>query len=74
MHWTDGNWGWGILMMLLVLAAVVATLGLLFRGWNPPRDEARRRTAEDILEERFARGEIEAEEFERRSELLRDHR
>lgn len=74
MHWTDGNWAWGVLMMLVVLVAAVSLIGLLVRGWNPPRDEGRRRSAQDILEERFARGEIGAEEFAERSELLRDRR
>lgn len=74
MHWTDGNWAWAVLMMLVVLVAAVALIGLLVRGWNPPRDEGRRRSAQDILEERFARGEIGAEELAERSDLLRDRR
>ena len=74
MHWTDGNWAWAVLMMLVVLVAAVALIGLLVRGWNPPRDEGRRRSAQDILEERFARGEIGAEELAERSALLRDRR
>ena len=70
------GWGWygmifGPLYMMLVLAIVVAVAVLLVRWlagpWHGPPPG---RTALDILNERFARGEIDKEEFEERRRLL----
>lgn len=57
--WTGASWG---LLALLVYALVRAWRG---PSEGRPADEARR-----ILAERFARGEISAEEFERRRQVL----
>lgn len=82
-----GDWGmhegmgWGgwlvmtILLLLLVVLVVLAALAL-FRGWTPSggsRTEPRRdrSAAEQLLDERFARGEIDEEEYRRRREALR---
>ena len=52
------------------LAAVVIFLVRGF-GVRPSRPEEKRRTdAREILDERFARGEISEEEFEQRKRLL----
>ncbi len=76
-----GNWGWGgmilgPLTMLIFVAAIVAVVILLVRwlgsgstGTVPPPAG---KTALDILKERFARGEIDKEEFEERRRLLSD--
>lgn len=69
----DG-WGWmwlGGLLWLIVLGALVGLIVWLVvrtsgQSPNAPHGEARR-----ILAERFARGEIDEDEFRRRSELLR---
>ena len=78
MMW-DGSWtGWlmGPVTMLLFLGAVVALIVLLVRwlggqgtvgGSRSPYVE---KTALDILRERFARGEIDKNEFEERKRLL----
>jgi putative membrane protein len=80
MMW-GGGYGmiFGPLVMILVLAAVIATVVLLVRwlggpsyGAASPHHAPPGRTALDILKERFARGEIEKEEFEERRRLLRD--
>ncbi len=72
-----GTWGWGHmvvggLMMLLFWAAVIALIVLIVRWLSGSAREQRPpdRSALEILEERFARGEIEREEFEEKRRLL----
>ena len=78
MMW-GGGWGmmiFGPLFMILVLAAVIAAAALLVRWiggpWQgitapqPPQGPA----PLDILKERFARGEIDKNEFEERRRVL----
>lgn len=61
-----GMMAWGT---LLVLALIVAGVVLLSRLFTPRRGGAG--TALNILQERYARGEIDVEEYqERRSVLL----
>ena len=80
--WSSG-WGgilMGVLMLVLVVAVVVAIIfavrylsgsgGLHHRGG--PGSEGMR--AEDRLADRFARGEIDEDEFRQRMSLLREHR
>jgi putative membrane protein len=81
MMWWGGGWYgmiFGPLFMILVLAVVIAVAVLLVR-WpggplhgtalhHPPPG----RTPLDILKERFARGEIDKEEFEERRRVLGD--
>lgn len=60
------GWGWFGLMHLLwwVLLPVLAVL--LYRAWrggNRGEHGARRNTALDILRERYARGEIDENEY-----------
>ncbi|HVA13913.1 MAG TPA: SHOCT domain-containing protein [Stellaceae bacterium] len=70
-------WGWHggmIFHPLLGLLVLVAVIALLARagGWGRHGYERRRPGgALDILEERFARGEIDKGEFEDRRKLLR---
>jgi len=66
----------GIILMILFWAAVILVLVAAIR-WlmgghreGPGPLGAGHRTALEILEERFARGEIEREEFEERRRLL----
>ena len=82
-HMMDWGGGWygmifGPLFMILVLAAVVAAVVLLVRwlggpwhGAAPPHAPPGR-TPLDILKARFARGEIDKEEFEERRRVLGD--
>ena len=80
--WHDGGWGpgaWiamGLMMIVfwgLVAALVVYVIRTVGRHpdprvgtGGPSQDQALR-----ILDERFARGEIDAEEFQQRRDLLR---
>lgn len=71
MMWGGGaGWGWGLIMMLVWVGLILAIVLLVVRSSSPGggRD---RRDADDILAERFARGEIDAEEYERRRDVLR---
>jgi len=68
-----GGWGFGVpgLGMILVWVVVIALAVLLVRafagaGKEPGGGANTGKTALQILEERYARGEIEREEFERK--------
>lgn len=76
-HWYGpGDWGamgiWTIVWFVLVVAIIALTIWLIGRfivsrdGATPRGDEA-----EEILRRRFAAGEIDAEEYERRLQVLR---
>ncbi|MFF8867748.1 SHOCT domain-containing protein [Streptomyces sp. NPDC015139] len=85
--WGPGGWFLMLVTTLLFWALVVAAGVALVRHlsasprgrqaappWEPgdPRWDGRR--AEELLAERFARGQIDEEEYERRLALLREHR
>jgi putative membrane protein len=66
----DGSWGWGMMsfMMLFWVVAIFAVVWLVFRvmrdggaGGNRAGGDG----AETILRERYARGEIDREAYER---------
>jgi putative membrane protein len=64
----------GPLMMIVFIAAIVAAVVLMFRWLGGSHGAAPSsppvRTPLDILKERFARGEIDKEEFEERRRVL----
>jgi putative membrane protein len=79
MDWGAGWYGmiFGPLFMILALAVVIAVALSLVRGFGgawrqtlPPMPSAR--MALDILKERYARGEIDRQEFEERRRVLSD--
>jgi len=75
-----GGWEFGPIVgpffMILVVAAVIAVIVLLVRWVSDPqwtgatRYGSSGRQSLDILKERFARGEIDKEEFEERRRVL----
>jgi putative membrane protein len=76
-RWDDhmvGGWGWmwlvGLLSMLLLVALVVAVMWAVTRrgSTNHPDPTSR---AREILDERYARGEISTEEYRERLDGLR---
>lgn len=65
-----GGWWWVMgIGWLIFLAAIVTVVVLLTRGHRPPPDTGR--SAQGILDERFARGEIDVDEYQRRRSVLR---
>jgi putative membrane protein len=70
------GWGMGFGMISMVLFWVLIILGIVIlvrwiaasssSGGSPPREK----TALDILKERYARGEIDREEFEQKKRGL----
>lgn len=77
----NGGWGWGgvvvSILMLLFWAAIIVGIVLVVRSLASSQAsgagqdaQARRSTALDVLEERYARGEIDREEFVRRRDDL----
>lgn len=69
--WHAGEWwmmGIGLLFWLVLLGLAV---WFVVRAAGRQRAEPRSEAAEEILRRRFASGEIDAEEYERRLEVLR---
>ncbi len=70
------GWGWGGMafggiMMLLWFALIIALIVFLFRWISGSSKRSSTRDALDILEQRFARGEIDATELDERRRQLR---
>ena len=78
MMWWGGGWYgmiFGPIFMILVFAAVIGIVFLLVRWVGGPWPAAPHhvsagRASLDILKERFARGEIDKDEFEERRRVL----
>ena len=81
MMWDGGWYGmiFGPVFMILILAATIA-IGVVLVRWlggpwygpQPMHHAISGRTPLDILKERFARGEIDKDEFEERRRVLGD--
>jgi putative membrane protein len=71
-----GGGGGGLILLLVVLGLVVFALIKVFPDWQDRVGLNNRRvgSAEETLRQRFARGEIDAEEYERSLEVLRNGR
>lgn len=73
MMWDGGGWGWfpmGLGMFLFWGAIIWFAVWLIRRSDRGHSDQPPTPDARDILRERFARGEIDEEEFERRKKVL----
>ena len=76
--WTAGQWVVMMLMMLIFWGGLAALVVWLMRNilardrvpTTPVQPPAPLRGADDLLAERFARGEIDEEEFARRRQAL----
>jgi putative membrane protein len=69
--WGTGHWIAMTVMMLVFWGGLIALVVWLIRSMRNDRPAPpRARTADDMLAERFAKGEIEEDEFLRRRELL----
>ncbi|MFW6078537.1 MAG: SHOCT domain-containing protein [Gemmatimonadota bacterium] len=72
----NGSWAWGMMLFMTlfwvaVIALVVWLIVRLTRGGGAAGGAARGDRAEEILRERYARGEIDRESFERMLDDLR---
>jgi putative membrane protein len=70
-----GDWMWGMggfmgLGWIVILIVIVVVVWLLMRGPLAGGPQTERRSALDILKERYARGEIGREEFEEKKRDL----
>ncbi|KAB8180858.1 SHOCT domain-containing protein [Microbispora catharanthi] len=80
MYWNGMNgWGYALMMVgnVLFWAAVVVGIVLLVRyvGRSSPSPmEPRLPSAEELLAQRYARGEIDSEEYRARLDMLRGSR
>ena len=76
MIWYDHDWGWGWGGWLLMTAGMLVFWGLVIWGvaWlvrsSAPASPGRP-TPEQVLADRFARGDIEEAEYHRRLDTLR---
>ena len=74
-HAGNGRHPLAILLVLIVLALLVTGIVLLVRHYSRPRDDTAApppgSTAEQVLADRFARGEIDEAEFVSRRNVLR---
>ncbi|MCX2933978.1 SHOCT domain-containing protein [Mycobacterium sp. CVI_P3] len=76
-----GWFGWVItaIVLTLVFAAVITAIVVAIRyltggGQHNSGHQPRTRTAEDLLADRFARGEIDEDDYRRRMTALSEHR
>jgi len=70
--WHDG--GLGVLWMILSLGAFVAIVWAVFRASTSGDRRERPRAPEDLLAERFAKGEIGTEDYQERLRILDERR
>ena len=74
MNWNDGiGWvGWIVMTLVMVAfwALVIFGIVAIFRSGGKDRPSTPQRHPQEILDERFARGEIDAEEYHSRSGVL----
>jgi putative membrane protein len=69
----DVGWGWMVLMMVLMVlfwAAVIFGIVWLVRGGFDGGRGGRRESPSEILDRRFAEGDITAEEYRVRREVV----
>ena len=70
MMWGAGGWWWGWIMMASIWLGIVLLVVWVVRG-SDRRDPSEPTEAERRLDERFASGEIDSEEYESRRAVLR---
>lgn len=78
MYWGNGMGGWGIVLMTvsnllfwgLVIAGIVLLVRGVGRGSQVDASSGQRSTPQQVLADRFARGEIDEDEYTRRLQVL----
>jgi len=78
MSWSDPGWvGWTVMTISMLAFWVLIAVGfvaLLGAGRGGRAPEEGNTAAQRLLDERFARGEIDEDDFHRRRELLSGRR
>lgn len=73
-QWTDvGWWGMGTAMVawVLLLAVIIGLVVWVMNRMQTKTNDRRGESSEEVLRRRFASGDIDAEEYERRLAVLR---
>lgn len=72
--WMLAGWLWMALVWLIPLLLLLALIKYLFGNsrQDAPRKENTEKSALDIVKERYARGEIDQEEFQKKTRDLKD--
>lgn len=78
MYWGNGMGGWGMVLMSvsgllfwgMIIAGIVWLVRSTGRGNQPGTAAGRAPTPQQVLADRFARGEIDEEEYTRRLQVL----
>jgi putative membrane protein len=72
------TFGWGFAFAPLIWILVIVGIVLLVRGrgggWGPPGPGRGRETGIDVLERRFAEGELSLEQYRERRAVLEEKR
>jgi putative membrane protein len=71
--WDAGTWAWMVVVMLLFVGALVFGIFAVVRASDRDRDRSTPQGSEGalgVLADRFARGEIDAEEYAERRRIL----
>ncbi len=88
MYWNGGGWAWMAFMPLLWIALIVLVVWAVVRlaqgashghsdagrGWQGREGPAARETPEEILDRRYATGEIDADTYTEARKRLAAHR
>jgi putative membrane protein len=82
MYWGNGMGGWGMAMMTitnllfwgLIIAGIVVLVRYFGRTADPAQPPTERPVPQQVLADRFARGEIDEEEYRLRLHVLADAR
>jgi putative membrane protein len=75
--WHHDGPGWWIVFVPLFWILVIGGIVFLLRArgpWGPPQFATHRETALDVLERRYAQGEIGLEEYQERRAVLSEKR
>ena len=78
MDWNDGSWGWAGWTMMVVMLAFWALVAwgvvAVARSVGGSNSSSPRSTPEGVLAERFARGEIDEDDYLNRRDVLQGAR
>lgn len=74
MGYGGGGWGWlyGALLLIGLVLLVVVAVRLFGGGVRPEATRSERDRARHLLDERYARGEMDTEEYRERRRVLGD--